>query len=275
MDSIKMLVKLSEEMTQEKHELLIERLREHSVECNLVYLADNCLGVEIKSNIERSVRDINTVLHSTRMNFDWMRLEGVEGIKYPIETIKSKPLLTQELEFENDNFNLENFYRNKLPAAVIVITKDKMISAYSWLSHGATALNIYNYLYNRDIQTSNWEDLTRQYMASNPEESIWQKTPVKLEELIWQDKARNIGNIIIQLSTNGSSAVWFPSKLNDFQYNILMGLVDHLTEVDERGNYQIELALDNNEYATPINEVKDKINEICRAQGLYDVPKAK
>lgn len=275
MDSVKMLVKLSEEMTQEKHEMLTEGLREYSVEYTLVYLADNCLGVEIKSNIERSVRDINIVLHSTGMNFDWMRLEGVEGMKYLIETIKNKPLLKQELEFENANFNLENFYRNKLPAAVIVITKDKIISAHCWMSHGATALNIYNYLYNRDIQTSNWEDLTRQYMASNPEESIWQETPVRLEELIWQDKARNIGNIIIQLCTNGSSAVWFPSKLNDFQYNTLMGIVEHLTEVDERGNYQIELALDNNEYTTPIKEAKDKINKICRQDGLYAVPKAK
>lgn len=275
MDSIKMLVKLSEEMTQEKHKTLTERLREYSVQCNLVYLADNWLGVEIKSNIERSIIDINLALNLSGMGFDLMRLEGVEGIKYPIETIKSKPLLKQELEFENDNFDLENFYRHNLNGAAIVITKDKMISAYSWVSHGATVLNIYNYLYNRDIETSSWDDLTWQNMGSNLEGSRWQGTPVKLEDLTWQDKATNVGNIIIQLCDVGSSPVWLPSELNDFQYDTLMGLVDHLTGIDERGHYQIELGLDHDGFATPIKEAKDKINEICRAQGLYDVPKAK
>lgn len=43
-----------------------------------------------------------------------------------------------------------------------------------------------------------------------------------------------------------------------------MGLVDHLTEIDERGNYQIELAIDTNGAATPIKDAKNKINEVCK-----------
>lgn len=63
--------------------------------------------------------------------------------------------------------------------------------------------------------------------------------------------------------------------MNDYQYNTLMGLVDHLTEIDEIGNYQIELAIDTNGAATPINDAKNKINEVCKQNGLYDVPKTK
>jgi len=63
--------------------------------------------------------------------------------------------------------------------------------------------------------------------------------------------------------------------MNDYQYDTLMGLVENLKEIDERGSYDIELALDNNSCGTPIKDAKDKINAICKEKGLYDVPKAK
>ena len=63
--------------------------------------------------------------------------------------------------------------------------------------------------------------------------------------------------------------------MNDYQYDTLMGLVDNLKEIDERGSYEIELALDNNGSGTPIKDAKDKINVICKEKGLYDVPKTK
>lgn len=83
------------------------------------------------------------------------------------------------------------------------------------------------------------------------------------------------GNIIIQLCDKWSVPVWLPSGMNDYQYDTLMSLVDNLKEIDETGSYEIELALDYNSSGTPIKDAKDRINEICKEKGLYDVPKAK
>lgn len=63
--------------------------------------------------------------------------------------------------------------------------------------------------------------------------------------------------------------------MNDFQYDTLMGFVEQLKEIDEKGSYEIELALDRDGSGTPIKEAKGKINAICKEEGLYDVPKAK
>ena len=43
-------------------------------------------------------------------NYDIMMLEGVEEVKYPVEKIKDKELLKEEIEFENSNFDFEKFY---------------------------------------------------------------------------------------------------------------------------------------------------------------------
>ena len=112
-------------------------------------------------------------------------------------------------------------------------------------------LNIYNYLYDRD-----------------PKESKW-------EQPAWQYEALEKRNIIIQLCDKYTVPVWLPAGMNDYQYDTLMGLVENLKEIDERGSYDIELALDNNGYGTPIKDAKDKINAICKEKGLYDVPKSK
>ena len=62
-------------------------------------------------------------------------LDGVKEVKYPVEVITDKELLKQEIEYENSIFDLEEFYSKSLDGAAIVITKDKMISVYSWIDH--------------------------------------------------------------------------------------------------------------------------------------------
>lgn len=249
MQDTKVHIKLSEELTLEQSFALQNELHRVSLVGELEHSPNHWVSLKIWNQIPRAVMDTNIAFYLANIDYDIMMLEGVEEVKFPVERIKDKELLKEEIEFENSNFNFETFYRKELNGASVVITKDKMISAYSWIDHGATVLNIYNYLYDR--QEREWNS------------PLW--STVALEE----------GNIIIQLCDACSSPVWLPRKMNDYQYNTLMGLVDHLTEIDEKGNYQIELALDNNGYATPIKDAKDKINELCRQNGLYDVPKTK
>lgn len=250
MQDAKIYIKLSEELTTDQTSSLQDIVDIEPLLSELQYLPNDWCSLKILDNMPRAVLDTNVAFSMADIDYDIMMLEGVEEIKYPIEKIKDKDLLKEEIEFENNNFDYDNFYRKKLSGAAIVITKDKIISTYSWMDHGATVLNIYNYLYDRDSKEAEW---------NYP---------------LWQIEAVEEGNIIIQLCDDCSSPVWLPKGMNDYQYNTLMGLVDHLTEVDERGNYQIELALEDG-YHTPIKEAKNKINEICRQDGLYDIPKAK
>lgn len=251
MQDTKIYIKLSEELTTDQTSSLQDMVDIEPLLSELQYLPNNWCSLKILDNMPRAVRDTNVTFSMARIGYDVMMLEGVDEIKYPIEKIKDKDLLKEEIEFENSNFDYDNFYSKKLSGTAIVITKDQMINVYSLIDHGSTVLNIYNYLYDRD-----------------PKESEWNYP-------IWQIEAVEEGNIIIQLCDDCSSPVWLPKGMNDYQYNTLMGLVDHLTEVDERGNYEIELGLEHSGIATPIKDAKDKINEMCRQDGLYDVPKAK
>lgn len=251
MQDAKIYIKLTKELTPEQSVFLESRIREVPFVGNVEYLSNRQYSLKIRDNIPRAIMDTDKCFYISNVDYDLIKIEGIEEVKYPIERIKDKELLKEEIEFENSNFDYDNFYSKKLSGAAIVITKDQMINVYSLIDHGLTVLNIYNYLYDRD-----------------PKESEW-KYP------IWQIEAIEEGNIIIQLCDDCSSPVWLPQGMNDYQYNTLMELVDHLSEVDERGNYNIQLAIDVGASATPIKEAKDKINEICRQDGLYDVPKTK
>lgn len=251
MQDAKVYIKLFEKLTPEQSLALQNRLHKLSYVGDIEHSSNNWCSVKMWEQIPRAVMDINVSLYLADIDYDIMMLEGVEEIKYPIEKIEDKELLKEEIEFENANFDYDKFYGKKLNGGAVVITKDKMIRTYSWIDHGATVLNIYNYLYDRDPKDADWN------------------CP------LWQIAAIEEGNIIIQLCDDCSSPVWLPQGMNDYQYNTLMELVDHLSEVDERGNYNIQLAIDVGASATPIKEAKDKINEICRQDGLYDVPKTK
>lgn len=251
MQDTKIHIKLPKEITPEQSAFLESRLKQVPFVGKLEYLPNQWYSLKIRDNIPLAVMDTDKCFYISDIDYDIMMLEGVEEVKYPVEKIKDKELLKEEIEFENNNFDFEKFYSKKLNGAAIVITKDKMINVYSLIDHGATILNIYNYLYDRD-----------------PKESEWNYP-------VWQIAAIEEENIIIQLCDDCSSPVWLPKGMNDYQYNTLMGLVDHLTEVDERGNYEIELVLEHSGIATPIKDAKDEINEMCRQDGLYDVPKTK
>ena len=230
---------------------LKKSLKTNPIESNLEYLSENWIRTKIKENVTDIVRKVNSLFFYARVDYDIMVLEGVEEVKYPVETITDKKLLEEEIEHENNIFDLEEFYSKELDGAAIVITKDNMISVYSWIGHGAAVLNIYNYLDGKDPKESKWE---------------WP---------IWQFEAVEAGNIIIQLCDKCGSPVLLPSRMNDYQYNTLMRIVEDLTEIDEKGFYGIELLLDHDSNKTSIKDAKDKINDICKERGIYDVPKEK
>lgn len=177
-------------------------------------------------------------------------IEGNPGIRYSIETIpkKEQELLRQEVAYENANFSLEQFYQEKRDRAVCIITPQEMITAYTWCDHGYGALQIYNMLYHE--QKEKWE------------------SP------IWQLGATERGNIILQLCDEDFIPVWFPYKINDYQYQQLNKIIDILQGVNQQGNYDIRLALDFDSQ-TPIEHAKQKLNEVCIEKGIYTPHKTK
>ena len=251
MEEPKLYIKTKAEVTGEDDTVLRNALKDMAMISDLEYLNENWISATINKNIAITVRETDVAFKLTGVDYDTIMLDGVKEVKYPVEGITDKELLRQEIEYENSIFDLEEFYSKSLDAAAIVITKDRMISVYSWVDHNKAVLNIYNYLYDKD-----------------PKESKW-------EEPVWQYEALEKGNIIVQLCDKYTVPVWLPAGMNDYQYDTLMGLVDNLKEIDERGSYEIELALDNNGSGTPIKDAKDKINAICKEKGLYDVPKTK
>lgn len=251
MEEPKLYIKTTNEITEEDDIALRKVLKFVPTISDLEYLKENWVGAKIDKNIAVTVRDTSVAFILAGVDYDTIMLDGVKEVKYPVEVITDKELLKQEIEYENSIFDLEEFYSKSLDGAAVVITKDKMISVYSWLDHSRSVLNIYNYLYDKDSKESEWDGPAWQYEALEKE------------------------NIIVQLCDKYTIPVWLPSGMNDYQYNTLMGVVDRLQEIDEKGSYEIELALDNNSGGTPIKEAKGKINAICKEEGLYDVPKAK
>ena len=251
MEEPKLYIKTKAEVTGEDDTVLRKALKDIAMISDLEYLNENWISAKINKNIAITVRETDVAFKLTGVDYDTIMLDGVKEVKYPVEVITDKELLEQEIEYENNIFNLEEFYSKSLDGAAIVITKDKMISVYSWIDHNKAVLNIYNYLYDKDPKESEWD------------------SPA------WQYEALEKGNIIVQLCDKYTVPVWLPAGMNDFQYDTLMGFVEQLKEIDEKGSYDIELALDRIEDNIPIKDAKDKINAICKEEGLYDVPKAK
>lgn len=147
MQGAKVHIKLSEELTPEQSLALQNEVHRVSLVGDLKHSPNNWISLKIWDQIPRAVMDTNIAVYLANIDYDIMMLEGVEEVKYPIEKIEDKELLKEEIEFENSNFDFEKFYSKKLNGGSVVITKDKMIRTYSWIDHGATVLNIYNYLY--------------------------------------------------------------------------------------------------------------------------------
>lgn len=177
-------------------------------------------------------------------------IEGVEGIRYPVETIENMDLLKEEIEYETTAFDLDRFYDEKLDRAVCVITEDETYFAYAWDDHGHAAARIYDYLYNDTNQMKDWDYIP------------------------WQYNATEKGNIIIQFCASISSPIWLPSKINDYQYESLTGLLTKLEQIEDRNHEGLAVAIDLSE-DIPIYEAKERLNRFCREKGIYDVPRTK
>lgn len=251
MEEKKIYIMTKEECNREDDFCLRKTLEEFKVENNIEYLPGNWVSTNINKNIPAAVRDTRGAFISAGLDCEIMLVEGVKEVKYPVETITKKELLKPEIEYETSIFDLEEFYSKRLDGAAIVITKDKTITAYSWMDHGMTVLNMYNYLYNKDPEKSEW---------TGP---------------LWQYEALEKGNIIVQLCDRCSTPIWLPDQINDYQYDTLMSFIEHLQKIEENKSYGIEVALENDCNDIPISEAKEEINNLCRKKKIYDVPKTK
>ena len=157
MEEPKLYIKTKAEVTGEDDTVLRKALKDIAMISDLEYLNENWISATINKNIAITVRETDVAFKLTGIDYDTIMLDGVKEVKYPVEGITDKELLRQEIEYENSIFNLEEFYSKSLDAAAIVITKDRMISVYSWVDHNKAVLNIYNYLYDRDPKESKWE----------------------------------------------------------------------------------------------------------------------
>ena len=177
-------------------------------------------------------------------------IEGVEGIRYPVETIEDMNLLQEEIEYETTSFDLDRFYDEHLDRAVCVITEDETYFAYAWEDHGTAVARIYDYLYNDTNQMRDWDYIP------------------------WQYNATEKGNIIIQFCSNISSPIWLPSKINDYQYESLTQVITKLEQINRRTDNELKVAIDLSE-DIPIYEAKERLNSFCREKGIYDVPRTR
>ena len=158
MEEPKLYIKTIAEVTGEDDTVLRKALKDMAMISDLEYLNENWISATINKNIAITVRETDVAFKLTGIDYDTIMLDGVKEVKYPVEGITDKELLRQEIEYENSIFDLEEFYRKSLDAAAIVITKDRMISVYSWVDHNKAVLNIYNYLYDKDPKESKWEE---------------------------------------------------------------------------------------------------------------------
>ena len=158
MEEPKLYIKTKAEVTGEDDTVLRKALKDMAMISDLEYLNENWISATINKNIAITVRETDVAFKLTGIDYDTIMLDGVKEVKYPVEGITDKELLRQEIEYENSIFDLEEFYSKSLDAAAIVITKDRMISVYSWVDHNKAVLNIYNYLYDKDPKESKWEE---------------------------------------------------------------------------------------------------------------------
>lgn len=142
MEEPKLYIKTTTEITEEDDIALRKVLKFVPTISDLEYLKENWVGAKIDKNIAVTVRDTSVAFILAGVDYDTIMLDGVKEVKYPVEVITDKELLKQEIEYENSIFDLEEFYSKSLDGAAVVITKDKMISVYSWIDHSRSVLNI-------------------------------------------------------------------------------------------------------------------------------------
>ena len=135
MEEPKLYIKTKAEVTGEDDTVLRKALKDMAMISDLEYLNENWISATINKNIAITVRETDVAFKLTGIDYDTIMLDGVKEVKYPVEGITDKELLRQEIEYENSIFDLEKFYSKSLDAAAIVITKDRMISVYSWVDY--------------------------------------------------------------------------------------------------------------------------------------------
>ena len=100
---------------------------------------------------------------------------------------------------------------------------------------------------------------------------LYQEQKERWDSPLWQLGATARGNVVLQLCDEEFIPVWFPYKINDYQYQQLNKIIDNLQEINQQGNYGIELTLDLDS-ETPIENAKQKLNEVCLEKGIYTPP---
>lgn len=141
-------------------------------------------------------------------NFDINMLEYMNNIEEK----------DHEIIRENDNFNLKDFYLNKLNGAVCVITKKDIVFSYAIYDHSIVTNAIYNYLYNN----------------LNEEEYF------HTQDSLWQQKALKYGNIIIQFCSDSPSIIWLPTDINEFQNTALNFIQNNIQNIQKQYGLNIE-----------------------------------
>ncbi len=138
-----------------------------------------------------------------------------------IEFLRNKDEILQEVIFENNHFNISDYYENEHDAALGIITPDQVIRVYSIISHEQVCKNIYRLLYKDFDEFSNEEDID------------------------WQQKATAYGNIILQHVRNEYLFIWFPKELHLFQRDSLHALLFQIKECCLRTNITLTYCIGN------------------------------
>lgn len=129
-------------------------------------------------------------------------MENLNSIKQ-IEHMNENEDILSEIKYQNEIFDLTTFYLNDEDSALAVITPKQTIYVYAIFSHEYVCEKIYKQLYPNFTWLSGEEIDCSDVIAC------------------WQEMATSQGNIIIQFNSDDYTLVWFPERINMYQYTEL------------------------------------------------------
>lgn len=111
------------------------------------FLPNNQIEVTASGNMRKIMDAIEIPLIMKGIKRKNMKIIGLPDIDRPLESLSGIDNIRMEIETENRNFSMEQFYQSGLQNGVIMITDKEKVFAYSMNLHELAARKIYEYLY--------------------------------------------------------------------------------------------------------------------------------
>lgn len=205
------------------------------------FLPNNQIEVTASGNMRKIMDAIEIPFIMKGIKRKNMRIIGLPDIDRPLESLSGIDNIRMEIETENRNFSMEQFYQSGLQNGVIIITEKEKVFAYFMNLHELAASKIYEYLYGDSKRLE--------------------------QEPFWQGTVNSDGNIAVQIRGN-ISIIWVPEKINDFQYQTVESIIRQQEQVEEKKPLGLKISLLGREFI-PIKEGLAAWQTYCNENDIY------